>query len=66
MSKPISKLVRTRIEVSCLVRGKPSYKWVDGLIVFTPEGHELQPHMRINVAKKFCRDQGWDYVVMNK
>lgn len=65
MDKPTATLIRCRIEVPRPVRGKPSYTWVDGLTVKTPDGKELAPPMRINEAKDFCRRQGWDFVILN-
>lgn len=44
----------TRIEVPCLKRGRPSYKWVDALYIIQG-GVKLYPPLRIMEAKRFIR-----------
>lgn len=54
-----AKLIPVQIEVPA---GR-SYRWVEGFKVVTPEGKELQPHMRKRAAQQFCKTQGWNYKV---
>ena len=42
---------------------QPSYRWVACFKVITPEGHELQPWMRIREAYAYCRQMGWKWVI---
>lgn len=60
-----AKLVPVKMEVPRPSHGKPGYAWVDGFKVVTPEGSELQPYMRVNEAKRFCKDQGWSYEIVD-
>lgn len=55
-----AKLRRVMMEVGT---GKPGYKWVEGYEVTQPNGRALQPYMRKREAKKFCKAQGWSWIV---
>jgi hypothetical protein len=57
--KPQARLRPVKLEVPCTRRGRPSFKWVHGYQVVTPEGAELLPYMRMMEAIRFCAKQGW-------
>lgn len=62
-----AKLKPVMMEVYTSNRG---YHWVEGYQVVTPEGLELQPHMRKRntnydvSASNFCKNMGWHYEII--
>lgn len=66
MAKPttIAKLIPAKIEVACIVQGRPCYKWVEGYQIITPRGTTLYPPMRKRAATALCRKEGWDAEVV--
>lgn len=54
-----AKLIPVRMDVPRLIRGRPGYSVVDGFKIVTPNGAEIQPYMRKQAARNFCRELGW-------
>lgn len=57
--KPVPvTLRRMRIEVPCLKRGRPSYRWTQGYIVRVGDGPEMFPPVLRREAYCMAREAG--------